>query len=511
MAIVEPIASAGPRRRLRLRSPVTLEPIGEIECASAEDVRAAVERARKAQPAWAELSFEERAACMQRVSARLLERTDAVLDQVVEETGKARNEALFMEVLASLDSLAYYAKNARRFLGPERRRIHGLLGFAKQLRVVYRPLGVIGIITPWNGPFVLAMNQSVQALMAGNTAVVKGSEVTPASTRLVQDFFDEAGLPDGVLQVLVGDGETGAALVESDVDKISFTGSVATGRRVAEACGRRLIPASLELGGKDAMIVCADANLERAASGALMGACMNSGHVCTAVERIYAVEEIYDAFVAKVVEGASKLRQGASGEFDVGAIFWDRQLATIERHVEDARAKGARIWVGGRRNPNLPGLFYEPTVMTDVHHGMEIMRDETFGPILCIQKVRDEEEAIRLANDSRYGLSGSVWSRDKKRACEIAQRLETGSVCVNDPALIYGVPEAPFGGRKESGIGQVNGAKGLRGYCHELPILIDRFGGRQVQGGYPYRLQALEGIKRFLKIFFGTPLGRWLS
>src|SRR3990172_3934551 len=199
---------------------------------------------------------------------------------------------------------------------------------------------------------------------------------------------------------------------------------------------------------------------------------MKSGNVCTAVERIYAVEEIHDAFVAKVVEGASKLRQGASGEFDVGAIFWDRQLATIERHVEDARAKGARFWVGGRRTPTLPGLFYEPTVMTDVHHGMEIMRDETFGPILCIQKVRDEEEAIRLANDSRYGLSGSVWSRDKKRACEIAQRLETGSVCVNDPALTYGVPEAPFGGRKQSGIGQVNGAKGIRGYCHELPILV---------------------------------------
>jgi succinate-semialdehyde dehydrogenase/glutarate-semialdehyde dehydrogenase len=167
--------------------------------------------------------------------------------------------------------------------------------------------------------------------------------------------------------------------------------------------------------------------------------------------------------------------------------------------------------VGGRRNPALPGLFYEPTVMTGVHHGMEIMREETFGPILCIQKVRDEEEAIRLANDSRYGLSGTVWSRDKKRACEIAQRLETGSVCVNDPALEYGVPDAPFGGRKESGIGQVNGPKGIRGYCHELPILVDRFGGRQVQGGYPYRLKAVEGMKRFLRIFFGTPLGRWLS
>jgi len=511
MAITEPIASQGPRRRLRLRSPVSLEPIGEIECASGEDVKAAVERARKAQPGWAEFSFEDRAACLRRVSQRLLEKADAVVDQVVEETGKARNEALAMEVFASLDALAYYAKNARRFLRPERRRIHGLLGFAKQLRIAYRPLGVVGIITPWNGPFVLAMNQSAQALMAGNAVVVKGSEVTPYSTRLVQDFFDEAGLPEGVLQVLLGDGETGAALVESGVDKISFTGSVATGRRVAEACGRRLIPATLELGGKDAMIVCADANLDRAAAGALLGACMNSGHVCTAVERIYAVEEVYDAFVAKVVDGASKLRQGDSGEFDVGAIFWDRQLAVIERHVADARAKGARVLVGGRRNPDLKGLFYEPTVLVDVDHGMDIMREETFGPILCIQKVRDEEDAIRLANDSRYGLSGSVWTRDKSRGCEIAGRLQTGSVCVNDPALTYGVPEAPFGGLKESGIGQVNGARGIRAYCHEFPVLVDRFGGRRIPGGYPYRMKAVEGMKRFLKLYFGTPLARWLS
>jgi succinate-semialdehyde dehydrogenase/glutarate-semialdehyde dehydrogenase len=511
MAIVEPIASQGPRRRLRLRSPTSLEPIGEFECASAEDVREAVERARKAQPAWAELSFEERAAFMRRVSQRLLERADAVVDKVIEETGKARNEALAMEVFASLDALGYYAKNAQRILRPERRGIHGLLGFAKQLRIAYRPIGVIGIITPWNGPFVLAMNQSVQALMAGNAAVVKGSEITPWSTRLVQDLFEEAGLPEGVLQVLLGDGVTGAALVESGVDKISFTGSVATGRRVAEACGRLLIPVTLELGGKDAMIVCADANLDRAAAGALFGACMNSGHVCTAVERIYVVEPVYDAFVGKVVEGASKLRQGDSGEFDVGAIFWDRQLDVIERHVEDARAKGARVLVGGRRNPDLPGLFYEPTVMTDVHHDMDIMREETFGPILCIQKVRDEEEAIRLANDSRYGLSGSVWTRDKKRGCELAQRLQTGSVCVNDPALTYGVPEAPFGGLKQSGIGQVNGVKGLRGYCHEFPVLVDRFGGRRIPGGYPYRIQAADRMKRFLKLYFGTPLGRWLS
>ena len=267
MAIYEPIEAAGSRRRLRLRSPVDLEPLGEIEVANRQDVEAAVERARKAQPDWAALSVEDRTRYLKRVSALLLEKQEDVIAQVVAETGKPRSEALSMEVFASLDALCYYAKNAARFLKTRKERVHGIVGIAKQLKIVYRPLGVVGIITPWNGPFILALNQTVQALVAGNAVLLKGSEVTPFSTKLVGDFFEQAGLPEGVLQVLMGDGETGAALVESGVDKISFTGSVATGRKVAQACGRQLIPATLELGGKDAMIVCADADLDRAASG----------------------------------------------------------------------------------------------------------------------------------------------------------------------------------------------------------------------------------------------------
>jgi len=510
MAIYEAIDSPGPRRRLRLRSPVTLEPIGELECASEEDVRAALERARKAQPAWGELPVDERAVYLQRVSEVLLEKQDLVMQTVLRETGKAPSEAFSMEVFASLDALAYYAKRAPRWLRPEKRRIHGVLGLAKQLRIEYRPLGVVGIIVPWNGPFVLAMNQAAQALVAGNAVLLKGSEVTPYSTRLVGELFEEAGLPEGVLQVLMGDGGTGAALVEAGVDKISFTGSVATGRRVAEVCGRNLTPVSLELGGKDAMIVCADADLDRAAAAALIGSCMNTGQYCCGTERIYAVDAIYEPFVAKVVERASALRQGATGEFDVGAIFWDKQLAIIERHVAEALAKGARVLVGGRRNPELSGLYYEPTVLVDVDHSMQIMRDETFGPIVCIQRASDEEEALRLANDSPYGLSGTVFTKDKARGIELARQLQTGGVCVNDMTLTYGVPEAPFGGRKESGVGQVNGRKGLRGYCHEMPILIDRFGGK-LQGGYPYTTRSLEGAKKFARFYFGTPLARWLS
>jgi succinate-semialdehyde dehydrogenase/glutarate-semialdehyde dehydrogenase len=381
----------------------------------------------------------------------------------------------------------------------------------KKLRISYRPLGVVGVVTPWNFPFLLSLNPTAQALMAGNAVLLKGSEVTPRSSALVGDFFREAGLPDGVLEILNGDGQTGAALVEAGVDKISFTGSVATGRKVAEACGRQLIPVTLELGGKDAMIVCADADLDRAAAGALIGSCMNTGQYCCGTERIYAVEQVYDAFVEKVVAGAKALRQNDRGESDIGAIFWDRQLEIIERHVQDAVQKGAQVRVGGRRNPKLKGLYYEPTVVTDVRHDMDLMTQETFGPVVAIMKVADEEEALRLANDSRYGLNGNVWTRDKEKGFRIAERMETGGVCINDMALTYGVPEAPFGGVKESGVGQVNGALGLRGYCHLHPMIVDRFGGKAIQGGYPYTSKNLEGMKKFAKFLWGTPLGRWLS
>ena len=259
------------------------------------------------------------------------------------------------------------------------------------------------------------------------------------------------------------------------------------------------------------MIVCADADLDRAAAGALIGSCMNTGQYCCGTERIYAVGEIYDAFVDKVVTGARALRQSDRGESDIGAIFWDRQLSIIEGHVNDAVAKGARVRVGGRRNPQLRGLYYEPTVVTDVTHEMDLMRHETFGPVVAIMRVSDEEEALRMANDSVYGLNGNVWTRDKAKGFRIAERMQTGGVCINDMALTYGVPEAPFGGVKESGVGQVNGKLGLRGYCHLHPMLVDRFGGKTIQGGYPYTAKNLDGMKKFAKFLWGTPLGRWLS
>jgi acyl-CoA reductase-like NAD-dependent aldehyde dehydrogenase len=510
MAIYERIGDV-PRRRYRVSSPVTLEPIGEFDAATADEVRDAVARARKAQASWAELSVKARAAYAWRLLDQFVKRQDEIIDAVLQETGKARAEAIGMEVFACCDAISYYAKRAPRFLAPERRRIHGLMGFAKRLRVVYKPLGVVGLITPWNGPVVLAVNPLVQALLAGNAVVHKPSEVTPFSALVVKKLVDAAGFPADLYQVVQGDGQTGAALIEAGVDKISFTGSVATGRKVAEACGRSLIPVTLELGGKDAMIVCADADLERAAQGALLGSCMNTGHYCCGTERIYVMDSIYDAFVEKVVAGAKQLRQSDAGETDVGAVFWDQQMAIIESHMADAVAKGAKVLVGGRRNPKLRGLYYEPTVVVDVSHDMELMQKETFGPIVAIQKVGSEDEALRLANDSRYGLNGNVWTADPEKGQRLAERMATGGVCVNDMAITYGIPEAPFGGVKESGVGQVNGAQGIRGYCHVHPILTDRKGKGPIQGGYPYTRKTEDGMQKFIRFLWGTPLGRWLA
>ncbi|MEM0953133.1 MAG: aldehyde dehydrogenase family protein [Pseudomonadota bacterium] len=513
MSIYEPMEESGARRRLQLISPMTLEPTGELVCANREDVAVAIQRAREAQPQWAARSFKERAAIMQRACELVVEKADLIMDTVVSETGKARTDALSMEVFSVADSLCYYAKHAEAFLKPRTRKIHGVLGFTKKLLITYKPLGVVGLITPWNGPFVLVMNQACQAMLAGNTVVAKGSEVTPYSAKLAETIFLEAGVPEGVIQVLLGDGETGAAIVEGGVDKVSFTGSVATGRKIATACAQQLIPVTLELGGNDAMIVCADADLDRAAQGAWLGSCMNTGHYCCGTERIYVVEAVYDQFLDKVLAAGKDLKQGTEHGFDesVGAVFWDRQMDIIERHVEDARDKGATIHMGGGRHPELTGLYYQPTVMTDVSNEMEIMREETFGPILCIQKVKDEAEAVRLANDSDYGLNGSVWSEDKNRGLSLALQIDTGACSVNDMAVSYGIPAAPFGGRKNSGVGQVNGKKGLRGYCHEMPVVVEKRGGK-MPNAFPYTAKTAEGMIKFMQILWlKTPIGRWLS
>jgi acyl-CoA reductase-like NAD-dependent aldehyde dehydrogenase len=512
MAIVESVPTpAGAPRRLALASPVDGRSLGEIEVTPPDGVVAALERARKAQPEWGTLPVEERARILWRVLDLVVEQQDSLVETIIAETGKTTAEALQIDIFAACDSLSYYAKRAAQLLSSEKRRLHGVMRFMKKLQVHYRPLGVVGVISPWNGPFIMPMNPTAQALVAGNAVLLKPSEITPFSGQKIGDLFHEAGLPEGLLQVLPGDGETGAALTSAGVDKVCFTGSVSTGRKVAVACAERLTPCTLELGGKDPMIVCADADVPRAAAGALAGGFANTGQYCCGTERIYVVDEVADEFIDCVVERASQLRQGGEGEFDVGAICWPNQLDIIDRHVADATAKGASIRVGGRRNPDLDGCFYEPTVITDVDHEMLIMQEETFGPILPIMRVADEEEAMRLANDTSYGLSATIWSKDEYKAMQLAKRIESGGVCINDMTVTYGVPEAPFGGLKDSGVGQVNGPAGLRGYCHTMPVITDRWGGRQLEDYYPFTRQKDETLRKTVRLLYGTSIGRFFS
>jgi acyl-CoA reductase-like NAD-dependent aldehyde dehydrogenase len=379
------------------------------------------------------------------------------------------------------------------------------------LRVHFRPLGVVGVITPWNGPFILSLNPTVQALLAGNAVVLKPSEVTPFSPRILVELLREAGVPEGVVTCLDGDGETGAALVNGGVDKISFTGSVRTGKRIAEACAKQLIPCTLELGGKDAMIVCEDADLERAASGAVFNSMFNTGQVCIGVERIYVVEKVADKFCSLVKEKVKALRHGQGENSDVGSVFWDKQIAIIQRHIDDAKSKGATIEVGGDVDTAQGDLFFKPTLVTNVTHDMALMKEETFGPVAAIMRVKDEEEAIRLANDSDYGLSASVWTKDKEKGVRIAKRIQAGSVIINDASMMYGVLEASFGGIKDSGLGQVNGPNALRSYTHELPILIDRWGLPKEEVWYPYTEKTAKTLQKTLTYMFSTPLRRLFS
>jgi succinate-semialdehyde dehydrogenase/glutarate-semialdehyde dehydrogenase len=328
-------------------------------------------------------------------------------------------------------------------------------------RIVYKPLGVIGIISPWNFPLATPANEVVMALMAGNAVVLKPSELTPLIALRIGELFTRAGLPAGLLEIVTGDGSTGAALIDARVDKIMFTGSVATGKRVAEAAAKYLTPVVLELGGKDPMVVLHDANLNIAARGAVWGAFANAGQACASVERCYVHESVASEFIDRVVKETRSLKQGAGAEADVGAMTTERQLHIVEDHVRDAEERGAKILIGGERVANGEGFFFAPTVLTNVDHSMTIMRDETFGPVLPIQTFKTEDEAIKLANDSVYGLTASVWTRDIARGRRLAEQIDAGTVMVNEVVYTHGIAQTPWGGVKQSGYGRTHGRMGL--------------------------------------------------
>lgn len=511
MTIVKIIETpAGSRTRMALSNPATLEALYDIECQNKDDVNAIVAKARAAQPAWAALSIAERVAYMRRLRDVILDNQQKILDVVIRETGKPMQDALTFEVFAVCAFITYWCEQAGKTLAPETMRGAGLLGLMKKIHLIYKPLGVVGVIAPWNGPFVLTANPCIQAMLAGNTVVAKGSEITPYCSKLLEDLCREAGFPEGVCNVLIGDGMTGAALTQAAVNKVSFTGSVATGKKVALACIDHLVPYTLELGGKDAMIVCADADIDKAVHAAVWGGCVNTGHFCCGIERIYVAASIYDEFVSKAAAMAKALRQGQTHGVneDLGAVFWDRQLAIIEAHVDDAKKRGGKIMAGGQRKAGEKGLYYEATIMVDVPEDADLIKHETFGPVLPIAKFNTIDEAIRLANASNYGLHGSVWTKDVNKGIEIAQKIETGSMAVNDIGMMYGVANAPFGGVKESGVGSVNGRFGLRGYAHAMPIVVGMYRG--VDSGYPHDQKKFEQMKKLMNFLWKNPIGKLL-
>jgi len=456
--------------------PGTGEEIGRAPLTSPAEVKKAVAKARQAQPAWAGLSYRERARVILRARELMLAERDELALLISQETGKPVAEAISMEIVPTLDAMHYFAHAAEDLLRPQKIDIgqYGLMG--RSSSIVFRPLGVIGIISPWNFPLATPADEVVMALMAGNAVVLKPSELTPLIALKLGDIFTQAGLPPGLLNIATGDGSTGRALVDARVDKIMFTGSVATGKRVAEAAAKYLTPVVLELGGKDPMIVLEDADLANAARAAVWGAFANSGQACASVERCYVQESIAPKFIEQVVAETRALKQGlgTDTDIDVGAMSNENQLQIVADHVNDAKQRGAKVLAGGQRGSNRAGLFYEPTVLTNVDHDMTIMRDETFGPVLPVMTFKTEDEAIKLANDSIYGLTASVWTKNISKGRRIAERIEAGTVMVNEVVYTHGIAQTPWGGIKDSGYGRTHGRMGLLELVHPQHIHVNR-------------------------------------
>jgi acyl-CoA reductase-like NAD-dependent aldehyde dehydrogenase len=481
--------------------------VGEVRVSTPSQVREATAGAHAAQREWARKSHAQRAEVLKRFQQSVLDRADEIADLIVRENGKTRNEALFMEVLPVADLTHYFARHSARLLRDERVPLHMFPHKKSYLR--FYPRGVIGIISPWNYPFSIPAGDAVMALMAGNGVVLKPSEFTPLIAEKLRALLEEAGLPRGLVAVVQGKGDIGSELIRSGVDMVVFTGSVATGRKVNVAAAEQMIPCVLELGGKDPAIVLPDADLDTAALKIAWGAFANSGQTCASVERVYVHESVAEAFTGKVVALTQKLRQGEpnSHDVDVGAMTTQMQVDIVKRHLDDARKKGAKVLAGGEVIATEEGGRYvQPTVLTDVTHDMAIMRDETFGPMLPIMTFRTEDEAVRLANDSPYGLSAYVFTRDRAKADQIANRLLAGTVMHNDALYTHAAPETPWGGVKSSGLGRVHGKHGLRDLCEVRHVNLERF-NFPAFWYYPYSAKAYRLGRRVYGTLIGTSFG----
>jgi acyl-CoA reductase-like NAD-dependent aldehyde dehydrogenase len=491
-------------RQIEVQNPATGEVIASVPVLSVDDVEGVVARARAAQPGWEALGFEGRGRILRRAQKWVIDNADRVARTIVSENGKAYEDALLAEVSYAAGAFGFWAKNAPKFLADEKVRSSSPFVIGRKLVVRYAPVGVVGVIGPWNYPLTNSFGDCIPALAAGNSCVLKPASLTPLTSLFMAEGLRECGLPEDVFIVAAGGGDVGSEMIDH-VDAVMFTGSTEVGKKVMERAAKTLTPVGLELGGKDPMLVLADADLERAANAAVHYSMQNGGQTCISVERVYVEEPAYDEFVSKVETKLRDLRQGVPGDpgsVDIGAVTSPPQVDLIDEHVRDAMSKGARALVGGRRGDG-PGDFYEPTLLVDVDHSMECMVEETFGPTLPVMKVRDAEEGVRLANDSPYGLQASVWTKDSEKGERLARQIEAGVVCVNDAQLNYVALELPMGGWKASGLGSRHGADGIRKYTKKQALLVTRLAPKKDLHMLPYKAGRTKLIERLLRFVYG--------
>jgi succinate-semialdehyde dehydrogenase/glutarate-semialdehyde dehydrogenase len=496
-----------PQDKTVSKNPATGEIIGEFRIHSEEEVRNFIQIAKQAQKDWGTIPLRKRKKHILKIRDYIVENADHIAATISRDNGKTRVDALVTEVLPAAIAANYYAKNAHHFLRPQKLKSSAWILAYKRSKIYRRPFGVVGIISPWNYPFAIPFSEVVMALLAGNAVILKTASETQLVGHLLKECISAGDLPPGIFQyVNLPGSKAGKAFLEGGVDKLFFTGSVETGKRLMEMAAKTLTPVSLELGGNDAMIVLDDADLERAANGAIWAGMQNAGQSCGGVERIYVDEKVHSDFLNILKEKISRLRVGPDTDWnvDIGAITTEKQLQTIRQHVEEALKKGATIFARSDLPKNLNGLFYPPTVLVDVNHDMTVMKDETFGPVLGVMPFKTVEEAIELANDSYLGLTASVWSKNRKKAREIASQIKAGAVTINDHLMSHGLAETPWGGFKQSGIGRTHGKPGFDEMTEPQVIVDDVFSFLKKQlWWHPFSKNLYDGIKGLLHVLYG--------
>ncbi len=468
---------------LFIRRPQDGAPVGSVTVDGPDEVRAAVARARGAQQGWASLELAHRVRLLGEFRHVIARGAEEIAARIVAETGKPEVEAL-TEVTTVVSLCRYFERRALRLLGP-RRVGSGWLQW-KRSTILQEPYGVVGVIAPWNYPFILAAEPALTALFAGNGVVLKPSERAPFTGAILEELLTETDLPTRLIQVVQGGAETGSHLVASGIDRLHFTGSPAAGRQVLAAAAPRLLPVSLELGGKDPALVLSDADLDRAARGIAFGAFFNAGQTCLATERVFVESSVYESFLRRLIRFTSELRAGSGGEAEVGPLTTPEQLAIVEEQLADAVERGARVLCGGHRIDPASNVFL-PTILADVNERMRVMREETFGPLLPVVEVADEDEAVRRANAHPMGLFASVWTGDPERGRALASRLRGGGVSVNDTLSHWAVPALPMGGVDESGFSRVRGDEGLLAFSRSRVLLENRLDLAREPWWFPYR------------------------